>query len=147
MDCHKLKEKLEKNCCHIHGDAAYLTVLESNTIEMKTCCLLFRHQLLLMAGEDDSLIATSWFAKEIAISYRIVHSSSSHSLRTILCFLSTDPVKSYLLIWLVILLRTTSLSIALIVHLWTSRFKTLHFFLDAFNCSEFQKVTIKRKNP
>lgn len=58
MDCHKLKEKLEKNSCHIHGDAAYVTVLENDTIEIKTCCLLFRHQLLLMAGEHDKLLAT-----------------------------------------------------------------------------------------
>jgi hypothetical protein len=59
MDCYTLKEKLEKNCCHIHGDAAYVTVLENNKIEIETCCLLFRHQLLLMAGEHDKLVAAS----------------------------------------------------------------------------------------
>jgi len=57
MDCLELKKKLEKNACHIHGDAAYVTVLENNTIEIETCCLLFRHQLLLMAGENEKLVS------------------------------------------------------------------------------------------
>jgi hypothetical protein len=56
MDCQKLKEKLEKNACHIHGDAAYVTVLQNDTVKIETCCLLFRHQLLLMAGEHDDLV-------------------------------------------------------------------------------------------
>ncbi len=57
MDCYKLKQKLESITCHIHGDAAYVTVLESNTVEIETCCLLFRHQLLLMAGKDEHLVS------------------------------------------------------------------------------------------
>lgn len=56
MDCFKLKEKLETTYCHIHGDAAYVTVLENNTVEIETCCLLFRHQLLLMAGENEKMV-------------------------------------------------------------------------------------------
>ncbi|MCW3113308.1 MAG: hypothetical protein JWR18_1704 [Segetibacter sp.] len=56
MDCVKLKERLESITCHIHGDAAYVTALENNTVEIETCCLLFRHQLLLMAGEQESLV-------------------------------------------------------------------------------------------
>ena len=147
MDCHKLKEKLEKNCCHIHGDAAYLTVLESNTIEMKTCCLLFRHQLLLMAGEDDSLIATSWFAKEIAISYRIVHSSSSHSLRIILLFFIDRPCQKLFFDLISHSSYNSFFARCINEHLWTLRFKTLHFFLNAFNCSNSRNITIKRKNP
>lgn len=57
MDCLELKNKLEKNTCHIHGDAAYVTVLENDTIEIESCCLLFRHQLLLMAGEYEKLVS------------------------------------------------------------------------------------------
>jgi hypothetical protein len=56
MDSHKLKEKLETIACHIHGDAAYVTVLTDGTVEIETCCLLFRHQLLLMAGEHKEMV-------------------------------------------------------------------------------------------
>jgi hypothetical protein len=56
MDCYKLKEKLETINCHIHGDAAYVTILENEKVEIETCCLLFRHQLLLMAGQNDNLV-------------------------------------------------------------------------------------------
>ncbi|HEX8462010.1 MAG TPA: hypothetical protein VF623_11290 [Segetibacter sp.] len=58
MDCYKLKEKLETIACHIHGDAAYVTVLKDHTVEIETCCLLFRHQLMLMAGENDKMVNT-----------------------------------------------------------------------------------------
>jgi len=57
MDCYKLKERLESIACHIHGDAAYVTVLENNTVEIETCCLLFRQQLLLMAGENEKMVS------------------------------------------------------------------------------------------
>jgi len=56
MDPNQLKQKLESICCHIHGDAAYVTVSENNSLEIETCCLLFRHQLLLMAGENEKQI-------------------------------------------------------------------------------------------
>ncbi len=56
MDCHALKEKLEKITCHIHGDAAYVTVVDNKSVEIESCCLLFRHQLLLMAGEYENLV-------------------------------------------------------------------------------------------
>lgn len=56
MDSFKLKERLETITCHIHGDAAYITVLEDKTVEIETCCLLFRRQLLLMAGEHEKLV-------------------------------------------------------------------------------------------
>ena len=56
MDWNKLKEKLESIACHIHGDAAYVTVLKNDTVEIETCCLLFRHQLLLMAGENEKMV-------------------------------------------------------------------------------------------
>ncbi|MDB5246055.1 MAG: hypothetical protein JWQ40_449 [Segetibacter sp.] len=56
MDCIQLKQRLETLTCHIHGDAAHVTVLENNTVEIETCCLLFRHQLLLMAGENEKLV-------------------------------------------------------------------------------------------
>ena len=56
MDSYQLKERLETITCHIHGDAAYVTILEDKTVEIETCCLLFRHQLLLMAGEHEKLV-------------------------------------------------------------------------------------------
>jgi hypothetical protein len=56
MAADKLKEKLETITCHIHGDAPYVTISENNTLEIESCCLLFRHQLLLMAGENENLI-------------------------------------------------------------------------------------------
>ena len=56
MDCYKLKERLESIACHIHGDAAYVTVSDGKTVEIETCCLLFRHQLMLMAGENEKLV-------------------------------------------------------------------------------------------
>ncbi len=56
MDSNKLKEKLESITCHIHGDAAHVTTSENNTVEIETCCLLFRHQLLLMAGENERIV-------------------------------------------------------------------------------------------
>lgn len=56
MDCNKLKEKLERIACHIHGDAAHVTLCGNDAIEIETCCLLFREQLLLMAGEDEKLV-------------------------------------------------------------------------------------------
>jgi len=56
MDPNQLKQKLESINCHIHGDAAYVTVSENNSLEIETCCLLFRHQLLLMAGENEKHI-------------------------------------------------------------------------------------------
>ena len=56
MDCIKLKERLEKVTCHIHGDAAHITVMNNETVEIETCCLLFRHQLLLMAGENEHMV-------------------------------------------------------------------------------------------
>lgn len=56
MSPDKLKEKLETITCHIHGDAPYVTILENKTLEIESCCLLFRHQLLLMAGENEKLI-------------------------------------------------------------------------------------------
>jgi hypothetical protein len=52
MDSTGLKQKLETITCHIHGDAAHITIVENNMVEIETCCLLFRHQLLLMAGKD-----------------------------------------------------------------------------------------------
>lgn len=51
MNPYQLKEKLETICCHIHGDAAYITIADDNTMEIETCCLLFRHQLLLMSAK------------------------------------------------------------------------------------------------
>lgn len=57
MDCYKLKEKLETIACHIHGDAAHVMALDNNTVEIETCCLLFRHQLLLMAGENEKMVS------------------------------------------------------------------------------------------
>jgi len=59
MDCNKLKERLESIACHIHGDAAYVTVLDGKTVEIETCCLLFRHQLMLMAGENEKMVKGS----------------------------------------------------------------------------------------
>ena len=59
MDPNQLKQKLESISCHIHGDAAYVTVSENNSLEIETCCLLFRHQLLLMAGENEKHITLS----------------------------------------------------------------------------------------
>ena len=56
MDSYKLKERLESIACHIHGDAAHITVLEDNSVEIESCCLLFRHQLLLMAGENEKKV-------------------------------------------------------------------------------------------
>ena len=57
MDSYQLKERLERITCHIHGDAAYITVLKNNFVEIETCCLLFRHQLLLMAGENEKMVS------------------------------------------------------------------------------------------
>ena len=56
MDCKRLKERLEAITCHIHGDAAHITILKDETVEIETCCLLFRHQLLLMAGENEQMV-------------------------------------------------------------------------------------------
>jgi hypothetical protein len=56
MDCSTLKERLETIYCHIHGDAAHVTILIDETVEIETCCLLFRHQLLLMAGEHENRV-------------------------------------------------------------------------------------------
>ena len=56
MDSYKLKERLETITCHIHGDAAHVTVLEDKTVEIESCCHLFRHQLVLMAGEHKELV-------------------------------------------------------------------------------------------
>lgn len=57
MDPYKLKERLESICCHIHGDAAYITVANNKTVEIESCCLLFRHQLLLMAADEKELVS------------------------------------------------------------------------------------------
>jgi len=57
MDTIHLKQKLETLNCHIHGDAAYITVLKNDSIEIETCCLLFRHQLMLVAGKDENLVS------------------------------------------------------------------------------------------
>ena len=56
MDCYKLKERLETITCHIHGDAAQVTVLENNTVKIESCCVLFRYQLLLMARENEKMV-------------------------------------------------------------------------------------------
>ncbi len=56
MESFQLKARLETLCCHIHGDAAHVTVAEDNSVEIETCCLLFRQQLLLMAGNDESKV-------------------------------------------------------------------------------------------
>lgn len=63
MEFNTLKQKLEKLTCHIHGDAAYISHAENQTLKIETCCLLFRHQLLLMAGEDSNLV----YEKEILL--------------------------------------------------------------------------------
>jgi hypothetical protein len=59
MNSNKLKERLESITCHIHGDAAHITVIENDMVELETCCLLFRHQLLLMAGENEKMVQES----------------------------------------------------------------------------------------
>jgi len=59
MNPNQLKQKLESINCHIHGDAAYVTVSQDNSLEIETCCLLFRHQLLLMAGENEKQISVA----------------------------------------------------------------------------------------
>lgn len=56
METLTLKQKLESVPCHIHGDAAHITVIENEMVEIETCCLLLRHQLLLMAGENESRV-------------------------------------------------------------------------------------------
>lgn len=56
MDSNTLKHKLEKLTCHIHGDAAYISHDENQSLTIETCCLLFRHQLLLMAGDHRDLV-------------------------------------------------------------------------------------------
>ena len=56
MDCYQLKGKLETLTCHIHGDAPHVIISDKKTIEIESCCLLFRHQLLLMAGESADLV-------------------------------------------------------------------------------------------
>jgi len=56
MDSFELKERLESISCHIHGDAAHVTILENGSVEIESCCLLFRYQLLLMAGEDEKMV-------------------------------------------------------------------------------------------
>jgi hypothetical protein len=55
MNSVTLKEKLETIACHIHGDAAHISIVE-NALTIETCCLLFKHQLLLMAGENEKLV-------------------------------------------------------------------------------------------
>ena len=56
MESNKLKQKLETFSCHIHGDSAIVTLAADSGIEIETCCLLFRHQLLLIAGKEEKLI-------------------------------------------------------------------------------------------
>ena len=56
MDSSKLKERLETITCHIHGDAAHVTISADKTVEIESCCLLFRHQLLLLAGQQENLV-------------------------------------------------------------------------------------------
>jgi hypothetical protein len=52
MDGNKLKQNLEALTCHIHGDTPFVTVVENSAVEIETCCLLFRQQLLLMTEAD-----------------------------------------------------------------------------------------------
>ena len=56
MNSQELKERLETISCHIHGDAAHVTVASNGSVEIESCCLLFRYQLLLMAGENEQMV-------------------------------------------------------------------------------------------
>ena len=49
MNINDLKEKLEKNTCHIHNQTPIATILEDGHLNFKTCCILFEQQLNLLA--------------------------------------------------------------------------------------------------
>lgn len=53
MKITELKEKLENNCCHIHNERPLMTILETGTLDIKTCCLLFERQLHLLVDQQD----------------------------------------------------------------------------------------------
>lgn len=53
MSITELKEKLENNACHIHKQLPVMAILENGNLKINTCCLLFKSQLHLLAGEQD----------------------------------------------------------------------------------------------
>lgn len=53
MDISNLKEKLEMNSCHIHKQQPSTTILENGSLHIKTCCILFKHQLHLLVDEPN----------------------------------------------------------------------------------------------
>lgn len=53
MNTNILKEKLAQNICHIHKQEPVLNILENGSLQIKTCCILFKNQLHLIANEHD----------------------------------------------------------------------------------------------
>lgn len=53
MNINDLKEKLEKNTCHIHHQRPITTILEDSHLNFKTCCILFEQQLHLLIDEQN----------------------------------------------------------------------------------------------
>ena len=56
MNISDLKEKLEINSCHIHKQQPSMAILENGNLNIKTCCILFKHQLHLLVDEQDEKV-------------------------------------------------------------------------------------------
>jgi hypothetical protein len=52
MNINILKEKLEKNPCHIHKQLPITTLSENGDLRIKTCCILFEKQLNLLVDQQ-----------------------------------------------------------------------------------------------
>ena len=53
MNINDLKEKLEKNSCHIHNQKPITTISENGDLNFKTCCILFEQQLHLLVDKQN----------------------------------------------------------------------------------------------
>ncbi|GEO12092.1 hypothetical protein [Segetibacter aerophilus] len=48
----EIKEILHSQLCHIHHQRAEIAVLPNEKLVVKTCCILFKEQLNLLALKD-----------------------------------------------------------------------------------------------